>query len=309
MIMNSFPGTKVESDEYRLFTLRNANDMSVTISEHGGMLCSWRAPDRYGRMAEVLELTGALSSQMVAASGGHTGDAAALQQGALRWHGRRAEGGVSLLAPAGLEGTSAGTLINYCLDDDGSLIINYHAVSSLPAPLGRAPTPSFNLNGGHADVSDHLLRLGADYYVEVDGGGMPAGVAAVAGTPFDFRQSAPIGPRLAWPDSQISLVGGFDHCFFVRSHFSGGQGPLREVASVVDLGSGRRLQMYTTEAALHFSAGDQLRGATLAGVARASFGLETAARPSLTSAAWPHVILTPGQVYRQTTVYRLSLQV
>jgi aldose 1-epimerase len=79
---------------------------------------------------------------------------------------------------------------------------------------------------------------------------------------------------------------------------AGGQGTLREVARVFDPGSGRRLQVYTTEAALQLCTGAQGRG----------FCLEANARPEMISAAWPQVILHPGQEYRQTTVYRLSLQ-
>ena len=38
----------------QLYTLRNAQDMRVTISERGAALVSWWAPDRYGRVADVL---------------------------------------------------------------------------------------------------------------------------------------------------------------------------------------------------------------------------------------------------------------
>jgi aldose 1-epimerase len=134
-------------------------------------------------------------------------------------------------------------------------------------------------------------------------------VATVAGTAFDFREPAPIGARLRWPDSQIGMAGGFDHCFFVRNHFAGGQGALREVARVLDPASGRCLRLSTTEAAVRFSmrmpgagieAGPSQHGAD-------GFFLDADSRPELASATWPQVVLRPGQVYRQTTVYQLSL--
>lgn len=286
MMTNPFPCTTAESDECRVFRLRNASDMTVTISERGAALRSWCAPDRYGCMAEVL----------LAAPDGPAPAGAA----PAVWHGRRAENSVSLLlmAPGG-----ANLQVNYRLFDDGSLIIDYNAMAGMRAALQAKSNPCFNLNAGHADAGDHILQIEADYYVEIDACGAPVGVAAVGGTPFDFRHPAPIGPRLHWPDSQIRLTGGFDHSFFVRSHFAGGQGALREVARVFDPGSGRRLQMYTTEAALQFCTGSRS-----VDLRRRGFCLEAKARPSLVSAAWPHVILHPGQVYRQTTVYRLSLQ-
>jgi aldose 1-epimerase len=305
MMTNSIPGTQAEPDDYRLFTLKNAGDMAVTISERGGSLRSWRTPDRYGRMADVL-LAGRAGAAVPA-----------------MWRGSQAGGGVVMLRTA--QQAAPGERIDYRLDyrlgDDGSLTIDYRAEACVPAALETNPQHCFNLNGGAGDVGDHMLRIDADYYVEIDAAGQPVGVATVGGTPFDFRQPAPIGPRLNWPDSQIDKAGGFGHCFFVRNHYTGGQGALREVAQVVDPGSGRCLQMYTTEAALQFCVGKRGAAAPEQGGPRPAgsldlglslgpggFGLDASARPNLASAAWPQVVLQPGKVYRQTTVYRLSLQ-
>jgi aldose 1-epimerase len=276
MMTNSYSGATAAPGQYRLFTLRNASGMTVTISERGAMLCSWRAPDRYGRMADVLQAEPEREDGQVA-----------------RWQGTQAGSGVSLLlmGPGGNTHRQA----NYRLDDDGSLVIDHNAVATLATPFNVKSHPRFNLNGGNDGVDDHMLQIDADYYVEVDAGGAPIGVATVGGTPFDFRQPAAIGPRLRWPDTQIRQTGGFDHAYCVRSHVAGGQGALREVARVFDPGSGRRLQVHTTEAALQFRTG-------------AGFCLESNARPDLMSVEWPQLILHPGQVYRQTTVYRLSLQ-
>jgi aldose 1-epimerase len=272
--------------------------MTVTISERGAALRSWRAPDRYGRMADVV-LAGA--------------DGASHEAAPALWQGRHTPGGVALrLAESG---GAAELRASYRLDDDGCLTVRHDVLARLPTMVRLRSHPGFNLNGGIADVGDHMLQIDADYYVEVDAGGAPIGVAAVGGTPFDFREPAPIGPRLRWPDSQISQAGGFDHCFYVGSHFAGGQGELREVARVFDPGSGRRLQMYTTEAALQFCAGggqagpankaNKAPGARHGG--RDGFCLEADARPALVSVAWPHLLLHPGQSYRQTSAYRLSL--
>jgi aldose 1-epimerase len=276
MMTKRFSGTAPEADEYRLFTLRNASDMVATITERDAALWSWRAPDRYGRMADVLLAPKGASNPVL-------------------WQGRHADGGVTLLRVGA--GGAVAQLAKYRLDDDGCLSVEHELVAMAPTPLDQGACPTFNLNGGIADVGDHMVQIDADYYVEVDADGMPSGVAAVAGTAFDFRQPAPIGARLRWPDSQICGRGGFNHSLFVRSHFAGGQGPLRTVARIVDPGSGRCLQVRTTEAAVQFRAGHQ-----------GGFSVESQARPELASAAWPHVIVSPGQVYRQTTVYRLTLQ-
>jgi aldose 1-epimerase len=268
----------------RSFALENAAGMTVTISERGAQLCAWHAPDRYGRMADVLR------------AGVSTPPAGR----AARWEGRQADGVVSLALTAG--GDGAGMLVHYRLDDEGGLTIEYQSVAGVPIPLAALAYPAFNLSGGPGDVADHMVQIDADYFEEAGPGGMPGGVAAVGGTAFDFRHPAAIGPRLRWTDSQLQRDGGFDHCFCVRNHFAGGQGALREVARVFDPASGRRLQVHTTEAAVRFSSGP--------GTAphMDAFRVEAHARPGLMSAAWPRVMLMPGQVYRQTTVYRLSLQ-
>jgi aldose 1-epimerase len=268
----------------RSFALENAAGMTVTIGERGALLRAWHAPDRYGRMADVLR----------------TGASAPPVGRAARWEGRQADGVVSLALTAGGEG--AGMLVHYRLDDEGGLTIEYQAVAGVPIPLAALAYPSFNLSGGPGDVGDHIVQIDADYFEEAGPGGVPGGVAAVGGTAFDFRHPAAIGPRLRWTDSQLQRTGGFDHCFCVRNHFAGGQGALREVARVFDPASGRRLQVHTTEAAVRFSSGP----GTLARMD--AFCVEAHARPGLMSAAWPRVMLMPGQVYRQTTVYRLSLQ-
>jgi aldose 1-epimerase len=284
MTIHLIQGAPAASAGERSFTLENAAGMTVTIAERGAQLRAWRAPDRYGRMADVVQ-TGAGA----APSGGRS----------ARWEGRQADGVVSLALTSG--GDGAGMLVHYRLDDEGGLSIEYQAVAGVPIPLAALAHPAFNLSGGLADVGDHMVQIDADYFEETGPAGAPAGVAAVGGTAFDFRHTAAIGPRLRWTDTQLHRAGGFDHCFCVRNHFAGGQGQLREVARVFDPASGRRLQLYTTEAAVRFCSG--------AGAPRLNaFRIEAHARPGLMSAAWPRVMLHPGQVYRQTSVYRLSLQ-
>lgn len=295
MMTNQFAGTAGMPGVSRVFMLRNAGGMTVTINERDATLTSWRAPDRYGRMANVLlgdaEDTGAVNLQPSC------------------WRGCQSDGVVSLLA----QGISTDLQVYYRLTDDGSLVVDYDSMAGFPVPVKVKAAPYFNLSGCHADTGDHLLQIDADYFEEADTGRAPAGIAAVGGTPFDFRQPAAIGSRLRWPDTRIDLAGGFDHCFFVRNHARGGQGALREVARVLDPASGRCLQVSTTETALRFCSGTLPRGLQESPQPKRyrrsdGFCLQSIARPEVMSAAWPHVILQPGQMYRQTTVYRLSLQ-
>ena len=334
--------------EDQLYTLRNAQDMRVTISERGAALVSWWAPDRYGRVADVLlgypdgsayldnpHYFGAVIGRWAnrIAHGRYTLDGESLQTDVndrghhlhggphgfhtARWQAGATHDGVALrLASADGDGGFSGNVevqVHYRLGDDGSLTVDYEAVADAPTPINLTVHPYFNLNGGSADVGDHMLQIDAGYYLETDAGGIPVNVAPVGGTAFDFRQPAPIGPRLLWPDPQIQLAGGFDHCYCIKGHVRGRAGALREVARVYDPGSGRQLLVSTTEAGLQFYSGNKLDGVAGRGAQpyarHDGFCLEAHAFPDQVNG--PHaaaVILRPGQVYRQSTVYKLGLQ-
>ena len=332
----------------RIFTLSNADGMSVSISERGAALVSWLAPDRYGKAADVLlgyadpaqyrdntayfgAVVGRWANRI--AHGRFMLDGLAVQtqvndrgnhlhggeQGfhAAHWDGIATENGVSfsLESPDGADGFPGKVTVqvHYRLDEEGRLTIAYQAQTDAPTPINLTSHPYFNLNGGVADVGDHMLQIDADYYLETDASDIPLGPAGVAGTPFDFRQPAAIGPRLGWPDAQLRLAGGFNHCYCLQGSVRGRTGPLREVARVLDPGSGRCLQVSTTEAGLQFYSGNWLGGVQ----GRAGkpyrphdgFCLEAQAYPDQVNGEYAAaVILRPGQVYRQTTVYHLSLQ-
>ncbi|MGH8853144.1 MAG: galactose-1-epimerase, partial [Telluria sp.] len=240
----------------RLFTLRNRRDMRVTISEHGAALVSWWAPDRYGRMADVL--LGYLDDSDYAHNRACLGAVVSRDHGmprlhAAHWRGELDVGGASLrLRPADSYGMGAGLAeveVRYDLDDDGCLSIDYHVAADTPALVNLSTHACFNLNGGLADVGDHLLQIDADRFLAIEAGGALR-VTEVSGTPFDFRRPAPIGPRLRWPHAQIGVAGGFDHAWHLGA--APGRGMARPVATIHDPGSGRRLQVSTTEAELHF---------------------------------------------------------
>jgi len=221
---------------------------------------------------------------------------------------------LTYVSPDG-EGGFPGTLsakVVYSLRADGGLVIDYTASSEAPTIVNLTNHAYFNLAGeGEGTILDHELQLESDTFTPTDERLIPTGVLQpVAGTPFDFTKPVAIGARIDATDEQIKVGHGYDHNFVVR----GAPGTLRPAARVVDKKSGRVLEMLTTEPGVQFYTGNFMDGQTLGKsgkpyVRRGAFCLEAQHYPdSPHQPSFPSVVLRPGRVYRQTTVYRLSVE-
>ena len=104
--------------------------------------------------------------------------------------------------------------------------------------------------------------VNADAYTPVDATLIPTGEQRnVAGTPFDFRQSALIGARIRDArDTQIAIGRGYDHNFVLRGGVTDAP---KLAARVEDPVSGRVLELYTTEPGVQIYTGNFLDGTTV----------------------------------------------
>ena len=157
----------------------------------------------------------------------------------------------------------------------------------------------------------HRLRLACDRYLSVVPGAIPTGeLAPVAGTPFDFRQPTAIGARIEQDNEQLKFGKGYDHNWV----FPKANGALTLMARVLEPNSGRVLEVYSTSPGLQFYSGNFLDG-TIKGKGgqvyqfRNGFCMEPQHYPdSPNQPNFPSVVLKPGDVYRNTIMYRLSVQ-
>ena len=203
----------------------------------------------------------------------------------------------------------------YTWTDDDALKIAYTATTDKDTVVNLTNHSYFNLNGaGSSPVLDHRLMLNADRYTPVDAVAIPLGsLASVAGTPFDFRRSTPIGARINQPNQQLKYGQGYDHNFVLNGYKPGSATP-RLAARVYAPRTGRVLTAYTTEPGMQLYTANFLDG-TIHGKGgkaygrRGAFCLEAQHYPdSPNHPAYPTTLLKPGQVYRQTTIYKFSVR-
>jgi aldose 1-epimerase len=204
--------------------------------------------------------------------------------------------------------------ITYSLDDNRTLTTSYEATTDQPTIVNLTNHSLFNLAGvpAHRSILDHRLMVNADRYTPVDATLIPTGeLRSVAGTPFDFRQSAVIGARIRdASDAQIAIGRGYDHNFVLRG---GVTSTPKLAARVEDPTSGRVVELHTTEPGVQVYTGNFLDGTT-AGKSRVVYrqgdglALEPQKFPdSPNQPAFPSARLDPGQTYRQISFYRFSV--
>jgi len=334
----------IGADSVFQYTLTNKNGMVVKILNYGGTVTDIITPDKNGKMGDVVlgydSLAGYLQTGnpyfgcLVGRYGNRIANAKftldgkeytlAANNGPNTLHGglkgfdkviwivKLFNDSSLLLSYSSKDGEEGypGNLsvdVMYSLSDDNGLKIDYAAVTDKATPVNLTNHCYFNLSAGaDSTILDHELMLKADKYTPVNATLIPIGkIDDVKGTPMDFTTSKKIGKDLA------AVTGGYDHNWVVNR--SGND--LELIASVYHAGSGRHMEVFTTQPGIQFYTGNFLDGTlknTREGmkyVKHAALCLETQHFPdSPNQSSFPNTILKPGETYHETTVYKFSIK-
>lgn len=196
----------------------------------------------------------------------------------------------------------------YSLRDDNSLVIDYEATTNKPTVINITNHAYFNLTGDPTKtILDHELMIDAAQFTPVDSTLIPTGeLKNVAGTPFDFTKSKPVGQDIGADDQQIKFGLGYDHNFVLNPASN-----KRPAVVVTEKTAGRMMEVFTTEPGVQFYAGNFLNGTEKGrGTSyqyRTGFCLETQHFPdSPNQPSFPSTLLKPGETWKSQTTYRFS---
>ncbi|MGG7661269.1 aldose epimerase family protein [Dyadobacter sp. BHUBP1] len=290
-------GQLPDGQQADLYTLTNANGMTVNITNYGGIITKLTAPDKNGQWADVVlgfdslapylsghpffgALVGRYGNRIAKGKFKLNGQeySLAINNGPNALHGgtkgfdkviwKATEIKQDSVVGLQLEYTSKdmeegypGNLtvkVVYTLDNENALTIDYTATTDKPTVVNLTNHSYFNLTGLKRDILDHEVTIASDSIVPVDTTLIPTGkLRAVEGTPFDFRKATKVGAGIDKIEDEQIKAGGGYDHCWVLKRSGGG---LEKFATVKDPESGRVMEVYTTEPGVQFYTGNFLDG-------------------------------------------------
>lgn len=333
----------INGKEVQQFTIRNRSGMTVKVLNYGGTITDIIVPDRNGEPGNVVlgfdNLEGYLKPEnpyfgclvgryanrianaqfslngetykLLANNNGHSLHGGKKGFDKVIWDVRVLSDSslqMKYLSPDGEEGYPGNLAVTVVLaiTADNSLILDYTATTDKPTPVNLTSHSYFNLSAGKSPtILDHELTIRSDKLTAVNDQLIPTGkVEGMLQTAFDFIEPKRVGDDIG------KVPGGYDHNYVIIP-----SGNFPELAATLhDPQSGRTLSLYTTEPGIQFYSGNFLDG-TLTGRGgqvyqqHAGLCLEPQHFPdSPNQSTFPNTILQPGEVYRQTSIYRFSVR-
>lgn len=330
------------NEEVHIYTLRNTNGMEVKISNYGATITSITIPSKNGRdelVAGFDTLDGYFSEEYKANApyfGCTVGRVASIiKDSSFTLNGKKHElsanagsdqlhGGpnsfdkklweatekgdaleMSMFSPDGENGFpgNVNIKVTFRLSEDNALSINYEGDTDQDTPLSLTNHSYFNLNGFQDTIDKHKIQIAASNALETDADFAPIGIMnAVNGTAGDFRKATFLSKAFAKSDTGILQYYVFDD--------EGSD--LKQVASIEDQLSGRRMSVWTTEPGMllytgFFTSNALKRENGLQYGSLRAFCCETSRCPNgVNDDKLPGTITKAGEAFNSETVFKFS---
>ena len=200
--------------------------------------------------------------------------------------------------------------VTYSLNDDNELMVEYLALPTEDTPINITNHAYFNLAGHSAGRIDrHELYINANFYTPADREDIPTGeILRVKDTPFDFTRARPLGEAMDELAEYGDKHGGYDHNFVLN-----GSG-WRVAAAAHDPKSGRYLEVFTDLPGLQLYTANFIEEGT-PGKGKAIYGkhsgfcLETQYFPdSVHQPHFPDCVVWAGEIFETATAFRFSVK-
>lgn len=297
------PFGEVDGQPVRLYTLTNANGVQAKITNYGGIVTAFIAPDKDGKMGDVCLgfdtidrylkdspyfgcITGRYANRIAGGKFTLDGKEYTLAQnngknalhGGLKgfdkkiWAATPSESAdgpalkLTYTSPDGEEGYpgNLSCTVTYTLTADNGLRIDYLATTDKPTVLNLTNHAYFNLAGhGEGTILDHVFEMKADRFVPTDDAGIPLGQLASV-EGTPFDFRKPTAIGARVDQDDQQLKNGLGYDHnYVMKDSRDGK--LAHVATVHDPKSGRVLEVHTDEPGLQFYIGNYLPKDGLAG--------------------------------------------
>ena len=192
--------------------------------------------------------------------------------------------------------------VTYTLNDHNELVISCIAETDRPTHVNLTNHSYFNLNNCRGTIHRHELTLYADRYTVLDEKSIPTGkIASVEGSPLDFRETRPIGERIAEVEPGYDL----NYVLDIESR------ELKRVAVLHDPASGRTMEVHSTLPGIQLYTSNHVKGIRgrdgIIYGKHAAVCLETQYFPdSPNQLAFPSTLLNPGERYTAQTLFRFN---
>lgn len=209
----------------------------------------------------------------------------------------------TILSPDGDDGYPGNLKVTaaYTWNEENELHFELEAETDADCPINLTQHAYFNLAGKKAaDVKQHELLINAQKRLSYYDDGIPTGeIIDNIDTPYDFTFPTKIGEALEKSE-----------CFDVNMVLDDSE-ELKLAAELSDPFSGRKMEIHTTRAGIHFYTANHLDNVPAKKGERynkyAGVSLEPQHFPdAVNNPQFPNTVLKPGEVFKAKNIYRFK---